>query len=173
MTEKGSGDTAVEKVTIDGKSGYSRLMALLDTLSRDLVKVPLLANDKNEVLHELLGILDSAGKVRDRPAAFEALVERENLGSTGLERGIAIPHAQTDAVDDLTIAIGVAPQGIAFGSMDGQLSRIFFLILTAPEQSHAHLEALSEIARMSQSETLLTGFVNSRSPAGILMLLRG
>lgn len=148
-------------------------MALVDRLSRELVKIPLTANNKQDVLEELLDVLDNADRVGDRSAALQALVDRENLGSTGLEKGIAIPHAQTDAVDELTVALGVAPEGIDFGSMDGGLSKIFFLILTAPEQSHAHLEALSEIARLSTSGDLLAEIVNASSPAAVMELLRG
>jgi nitrogen PTS system EIIA component len=147
-------------------------MALIEALSPDVVKVPLVATARNEVLEELVQILDNAGSVKDPQAALDALEERERLGSTGMEKGIAIPHAQTESVDKLTIAIGIAPEGVDFDSMDGKPSKIFFLILTAPEQSHAHLEALSEIARLSASEDLLCAIVDSRSPSAVLELLR-
>lgn len=147
-------------------------MTLIDQISEDVVKVPLEQTNKTDVIRELLDILADAGKLSDSDRAYNALLERESQGSTGLEYGIAVPHAKTDAVETLTIAIGISPDGIEFGAMDGRPSKLFVLLLAPPGQSGPHIEALAEIARLSRSEAFLRALISSRSPADLLELLR-
>ena len=147
-------------------------MTLIDLIDEDVVKVPLEHTGKAEVIRELLDTLAGTGKLSEIDRAYNALLERESQGSTGLEHGIAVPHAKTDAVETLTVAIGISPNGIEFGAMDGQPSKLFFLLLAPPGQSGPHLEALSEIARLSRSEAFLRALISSRSPADVLELLR-
>ena len=147
-------------------------MTLIDLIDEDVVKVPLEHTGKAEVLRELLDTLAGTGKLSEVERAYNALLERESQGSTGLEHGIAVPHAKTDAVETLTVAIGISPNGIEFGAMDGQPSKLFFLLLAPPGQSGPHLEALSEIARLSRSEAFLRALISSRSPTDVLELLR-
>jgi fructose-specific phosphotransferase system IIA component len=147
-------------------------MALIDKITEDVIKVPLESTGKNDVIAELLDVLAQAGKVKDTDTAYAALLERESRGSTGLEKGIAVPHAKTDAVEGLTVAIGLAPEGIDFQALDGQPSKIFFLILAAPDQSGPHIEALSEIARMSRSDAFMRTLLSSHSPKEVIELIQ-
>ena len=89
-------------------------MALIDKITENVVKVPLESSTKPEVLKELLHLLVANGQVKDEASVYDSLLERESLGSTGLENGIAVPHTKTAAVNDLQIAIGIAPDGIEF-----------------------------------------------------------
>jgi fructose-specific phosphotransferase system IIA component len=146
-------------------------MSLSDLIQPEVVKVPLESNTKSEVIAELLGVLVTAGKVSNREHALNALLERESLGSTGLESGIAVPHAKTDAVTRLTLAIGIAPGGIDFQSADGEPSRIFFLMLAAPDQSGPHIEALSEIARLARAPAFLKALARAESPQEVVELI--
>jgi nitrogen PTS system EIIA component len=147
-------------------------MALIDLVTEDVVRVPLAARSKPEVLRELLQVLVDAGKLTDQEKAYQALLERESRGSTGLEKGIAVPHAKTDAVGKLTLSIGVSPEGIDFEALDGKPSRLFFLILAAPNQSGPHIEALSEIARLSRSQAFLRAVVSAQSPKELVELFQ-
>ena len=147
-------------------------MALIDKITENVIKVPLESTTKTDVLRELLDILVAAGAVNDETAAYNALLERESKGSTGLEAGIAIPHAKTDAVESIQIAIGISPEGIDFQALDGQPSKVFFLILAAPDQSGPHVEALSEIARMTRSAAFMRALVGSLNAREVLELIR-
>src|SRR6056297_1269664 len=120
-------------------------MALIDMVDEKVVKVPLEAQTKVDVLRELIDLLEQNDCVKDPHAALQALLERETQGSTGLEMGIAVPHAKTEAVDDLTLAVGISPEGIDFEAADGEKSQLFFLILAPPNQPGRHIELLSEI----------------------------
>jgi len=147
-------------------------MALVDLISEEVVKVPLASSDKPGVLRELLEILRDAGMIDDFDRVLEAIYKREELGSTGLEEGIAVPHAKTDAVKSLTIAIGISPQGIDFHSLDGKPSQLFFLMLAPTNQSGPHIEALAEIAKLSKSRAFCNMLIYAQSAKEIVALFR-
>lgn len=104
-------------------------MALIDLIKRELIKVPLTATDKQGVITELIDLLDEAGVLLNREDALGAIQQREALGSTGLEKGIAIPHAKTEAVKSITLALGISPGGVDYQALDGKPSTMFFCIL--------------------------------------------
>ena len=108
-------------------------MALIDLVSVDIVKIPLDSTDKPDVLRELVQVLKDAGGIEDFDTALKAVQDREDKQSTGLERGIAVPHGKTDAVSSLKLVIGIAPQGIDFeinslgsGTLTSVLSSLLF-----------------------------------------------
>ena len=146
-------------------------MGLLNLIEPNVVKVPLVSTTKYEVIPELLDILVNCGKVSNRDTALNALLERESLGSTGLESGIAVPHAKTPAASALTLAIGIAPDGIDFQSADGDPSHLFFLLLAPPDQSGPHIEALAEIARLTRAPAFLRALSRAESPGEVVELL--
>ncbi|MDA3812180.1 MAG: PTS sugar transporter subunit IIA [Spirochaetaceae bacterium] len=147
-------------------------MAILDLITEDCVKVPLTGTTKNDILRELLLLLKNAGKIDDVESIFTILRKREDLGSTGLEAGIAVPHAKTDDIRDLVLAVGIAPAGVDFESLDGKPSKIFFLVLAPPEQTGKHLEVLSEIARISQSSAFLRVLISSQTPQEVVEMFK-
>ena len=148
-------------------------MALIDMVAEEIVKIPLESKDKPDVLRELVQILKDADEIDDFDAVLRALQEREDKGSTGLEKGIAVPHAKTTAVCSLKLAIGIAPQGIDFEALDKQPSKLFFLLVAAPDQSGPHVEALAEIAKLSRSNALCRALVNAQNAAEVVELLKG
>lgn len=147
-------------------------MALVDLISKDVIKVPLTGSNKIEVMRELVEVLHHSGKIEKTDEVIDALLERESKGSTGLESGIAVPHCKTGAVDTLTLAIGIAPQGVDFESIDGEPSKLFFLMLAPPDQSGPHIEALAEIARLTQSSSFCNALIDSKDAEEVLELFQ-
>ncbi|RKX79500.1 MAG: PTS sugar transporter subunit IIA [Spirochaetes bacterium] len=147
-------------------------MALIDLISKDVVKVPLESKTKTEIVRELLKVLKDAGKLENLEKAYDAIMARERLGSTGLEDGIAVPHAKTDVVDTLTLAIGISPGGVDFEAIDGKPSQLFFLMLAPPGQSGPHIEALSEIARLTKSKAFCRTLIEARSADEVVEIFR-
>jgi nitrogen PTS system EIIA component len=145
-------------------------MALIDLISSDIVKIPLSSTSKLEIIKELIHILGEAGKITDEDTIFNAVMKREALGSTGLAEGIAVPHAKTDAVSDLILAIGIKPEGVDFDALDAKPSQLFFLMLAPPDQSGPHIEALAEIARLTRSGAFCRGLIGARSAQGVVDL---
>ena len=148
-------------------------MALIDMVTEEIVKIPLESKDKPDVLRELVGILKDAGEIDDFDIVLKAVQEREDKGSTGLEKSIAVPHAKASTVSSLKLAIGIAPEGIDFDSLDKQPSKLFFLLVAAPDQSGPHVEALGEIAKLSRSSAFCRALVNADSAAEVVELLKG
>jgi PTS system nitrogen regulatory IIA component len=147
-------------------------MALVDLITPEVVKVPLVGKTKNEVIRELVQVLLDAGRITELESVYDALLTREALGSTGLEQGVAVPHAKTRAVRQLTAAIGIAPQGVDFQSADGEPSKLFFLLLAPPDQSGPHIQALAEIARLAKSPTFLRLLTEASSGREVAELIR-
>jgi len=145
-------------------------MALFELLDEKIVKIPLKSRKKNDVIKELLTILKDTGKIKDIKTALKDVLKREELASTGLGEGIAIPHAKSLAVKTLTIAIGLAPDGIDFDSLDDLPSTIFFLILAAPDQTGPHLQALTEIAKVTGNKDFCKKILNAANPSEVVEL---
>ena len=147
-------------------------MALVDLITTEVVKVPLRSRDKTGVIEELVQVLVDAGKITDRENVLDAIHKREAMGSTGLEFGIAVPHAKTESVKEITMSIGIAPQGIEFDAIDGKPSTLFFMILAAPDQSGPHIEALAEIAKLSKSKAVLQALIAATSADEVVEIFR-
>ncbi len=147
-------------------------MSLVDLIAPEVVKVPLESTGKPAVLRELVQVLKDAGRIADVERALAAVTQREQLGSTGLELGIAVPHAKTDTVKTLTLAIGISPKGIDFSSLDGTPSKLFFLMLAPPNQSGPHIQALAEIAKLSRLKSFCDAIVSARSAEEVVRLFR-
>jgi len=148
-------------------------MALIDMVVEKIVKIPLVSKDKPDVLRELVQILKDAGEIDDFNIVLKAVQEREDKQSTGLEKSIAVPHAKTTAVSSLKLAIGIAPQGIDFDSLDGELSKLFFLLVAPPGQSGPHVEALAEIAKLASSTSFCKALIRSENAREVVELMKG
>jgi len=148
-------------------------MALIDLVEEKIVKVPLESKDKPDVLRELVRILKDAGEIDDFDSVLKAVQDREDKQSTGLEQGIAVPHCKSSAVSSLKLAIGIAPGGIDFDSMDRQPTNLFFLLVASPELSGPHVEALAEIAKLARSKSFCKALVNAENAKEVVELLQG
>ncbi len=148
-------------------------MTMMNLIKEEIVKVPLVSDDKLNVLRELVQILKDAGQIEDVNGVLSAVQEREAKGSTGLEDGIAVPHAKTPAVGGLKLAIGVAPQGIDFDSLDHKPANLFFLLLASPDSAGPHVAALAEIAKLSQSKSFCRAMAHAETAAEVVELMTG
>ncbi len=147
-------------------------MAIADMLRIEIIKAPLESTEKNDIIRELLSLLHNDGLISDADAAFAAVRKREDMGSTGLGEGIAVPHAKTNLVSKLTLALGVSPDGVDFESLDGQPTKVFFLLLAPPDQPGPHVEALTEVAKISQSSSFMRLLCAARTPQEVLDLFQ-
>ena len=148
-------------------------MALIDLIVPEVVKTPLVSKDKPDLLRELVQVLKDAGRIDDFDAVLRAVQEREDMQSTGLEEGIAVPHGKTAAVSRLRVALGIAPQGIDFNSLDGKPTQLFFLLVASPEQSGPHVEALAEVAKLARSKAFCRALIGAGNPQEAVDLIRG
>lgn len=120
-------------------------MNITDLLKKDTIQLNLGSRTKADVIEELVDVLDRAGKLSDRNGYRDAILAREAQSTTGLGEGIAIPHAKTKAVKEPAIAFGRS-EGIDYEALDGQDSRLFFMIAAGEHANNEHLETLSKLS---------------------------
>ena len=127
-------------------------MDIVDIVREDVCTLQLTAKSKNDCLMQLAFLMSNAFENLTAAELFEALKEREQLGSTGFENGIAIPHAKLSRIDRFALGIAVAPKGIEFGSIDGKKSSLFFTIIGPDTQAEEHLKLLATVSRISRNQ---------------------
>jgi nitrogen PTS system EIIA component len=123
-------------------------------LVRDALVPALAAGTKEGAIRELVGALQHAGYFQPKevdPVVAEIL-RREGLGSTGIGRGVAIPHSRHEGLPRLVGTVGLSRAGIPFDSIDGQDVRMVFLLVSRPDQPGPHLHALETIVRVTESD---------------------
>lgn len=123
-------------------------MKITEFLDKKGIKIGLTSTEKEDCLKELVDILAEVKDIGDRKAIVKALIERENLGSTGIGQGIAIPHGKTDRVKELVAVLGISQKGVNFEALDGEPVYIFFLLVAPKETAGPHLKALAQISRI-------------------------
>ena len=148
-------------------------MSLLDVLTKDDIAVPLTSRDKNSAIRELIKLFKKSGKIVNEEDVYDAVMMREDKGSTGLDKGIAVPHGKSAAVSKVVAAIGISPDGIEFGAIDGKLSKLIFLVIAPPTQSGAHIALLSDIARLTQYQSLCDELLEAKTAETVISILRG
>ncbi len=127
-------------------------MILTEILTEKRIRVPLLAAGKEQAIEELIDVLVADGAVADRQKALDAVLERERTRTTGIGNHIAIPHGKTPAVSGLVMAVGVAPTQIDFQSIDGRPVGLVILVLSPPDQTGPHIQALAHVSRLLSND---------------------
>lgn len=123
-------------------------MKITEFLNKKAIKIGLEATEKEDALKELVDVLANVQDIGDKKAIVKALIDRENLGSTGIGQGIAIPHGKTDKVSELIAVLAISHKGVNFEALDGEQVYIFFLLVAPKETAGPHLKALAQISRL-------------------------
>lgn len=145
-------------------------MELREFFSESAVKLDLEGTTKDDILKELIGLLQLGEK--DEGMLFKMLKRRENLGSTGIGRGIAIPHCRSLVVSKLRVAFGRKAGGVDFKAIDDKPVQFFFLIVAPPlEVSNQYLPVLGKIAQFSKEPDVPSRLLELKQPAEFMRLL--
>ncbi|HEU4640985.1 MAG TPA: PTS sugar transporter subunit IIA [Gemmatimonadaceae bacterium] len=147
-------------------------MLLSELLSADRIKVPLDSRTKNDVLRELVELVANERHGGDTESILGSVREREQVLSTGIGGGVAIPHGKTPFVDQLVLAAGVAPAPIDFDALDERPVQLFFLLVGPESAAGAHVKALSRISRLLRREQLRADLIAAPSPDEFLRIVR-
>lgn len=144
---------------------------LKDMLTLECINLNLTGTNKEEIINEMVEILFSAGKLNDKEEYKKAIWARENQSSTGLEEGIAIPHAKTSAVKIPSIAFGLSRSGVDYNSLDGEPSKLFFMIAAPENASNSHIEVLSKLTTLLLDDDIRERLLNVTEKKEILEIL--
>src|SRR3972149_5963209 len=145
-------------------------MLLREFFAEDAISLDLTSQTKDDLLKELIALLkldeESEGML------YKMLKRRENLGSTGIGRGIAIPHCRSLVVNRLRVAFGRKSEGVAFQAIDDKPAHFFFLIVAPPlEVSNQYLPVLGKIAQFAKEDDVPRRLQELKSPAEFLKLI--
>ena len=146
-------------------------MLLSELLTPERVRVPLRGASKEALLEELVGVLHAAGAVDDADAVLAAVRAREQVLSTGVGSGVAIPHGKSDRVAELALAAGVTGGPVDFDSLDGQPVRLLFLLVGPADAAGLHVKALSRISRLVRKDEFRKRLAGARTPEEFIALL--
>ncbi|MEF1253441.1 PTS fructose transporter subunit IIABC [Vibrio sp. M260112] len=124
-------------------------------INENLIALNLNAQSKEEVFNELIEILYAQGRISDKEQFLADIKAREELGNTGFEQGVALPHAKSSAVIEPAVVIGVHKTGIDYGAEDGLASKLFFMIASPDGGDNHHIEVLAELS----SKLIEPGFI--------------
>lgn len=122
-------------------------MALCDVFSPALIKVDLESEEKDEAFEELIDLFCQTGHSSVREKVLKAIREREAQMSTGIQKGIAIPHGKTNAVDQTYGILGISKKGIDYDALDGEPVHLIFMIITPQEDSERYIYVLKQLAQ--------------------------
>jgi PTS system nitrogen regulatory IIA component len=147
-------------------------MQILDFLSVENVKMSMESKNKKDVIKELAELLVKSGKVKDKKKIVQILMEREELGSTGIGQGIAIPHGKSDTVSDLAAAFGLSQEGISFDALDGEAVNIFFLLVAPEGAAGAHLKALARISSLLKDKYFRKSLLSAKTPEEVIKIIQ-
>ncbi|HTW90789.1 MAG TPA: PTS sugar transporter subunit IIA [bacterium] len=143
-----------------------------ELLPRSAIVLNLQSKEKFEVINELVRPLVETGAITSEADFVSAIVRRENMESTGIGLGVAIPHARTPAVSSIVLAFGRSDSGVDFNSLDGKPSHLIFLIAAPEEQKTEYIMTLARLSKLLRKDEVRIGLNKAGSPddvVGVIM----
>jgi fructose-specific phosphotransferase system IIA component len=147
-------------------------MKISDILTDTLVATGLAGDSKKEIIDAMIDLVASSPKVTDKEKVRKAIFEREEIMSTGVGNGFAIPHGKTDAVTDIVAAFAVTAEPIDYQSLDEKPVRLVFLLVGKDNLVGPHIKLLSRISRLMNKEEFRKRLLELKTPAEILNAFR-
>ena len=148
-------------------------MKFADFVVPEAIQAELTAEDKEGVIREMVQTLMDAGGIEEDQfeSIVKAILRREELGSTGIGRGVAVPHTKHSSVDRLAGTVAISSAGVDFDSLDGDKVHLFFLLISPPDRPGDHLRALENISRQLRDDTFCRFLRQSKTADDIRQLL--
>ena len=147
-------------------------MILQDVLLPEFIKVDMEAEDKDEAFEELVDHFCQTVDSNAREEILNAIITREAKMSTGIHKGIAVPHGKTNAVETIRGVLGISKKGIAYDSLDGEPVYLLFMLLTPMEELEEHLRILKHLAELVENPHFQIDLQSQKDPGGAYKVIR-
>lgn len=141
-------------------------------LDEKSISVDLKGNTKDEILNEMINLLAASGKVKNKEKVLEEIKAREKVMSTGLEKGIAFPHARSEFVSDVCVAIGIKKNGVDFASLDGVPTKIFVMIVSPKSDSSPLMRVMSAFSGALMHIDVKSKLLIAKNPSEVIEILK-
>jgi fructose-specific phosphotransferase system IIA component len=154
---------------MSGKKNKDIMLA--DLLKEKFVNLELEGKDKKEIIYNLVELISTSKRLKNKKVFFKTMFERERLGSTGIGGGIAIPHAKSKAVAGFILAFARVSGGMDFGALDGEKTYLFFALASPEEEVGGHLKILAEISRLVKDKFIVEKLKKSKDAKEVLKII--
>jgi PTS system fructose-specific IIA component/PTS system nitrogen regulatory IIA component len=150
-----------------------QFMKLSDFVVPEAIVPNLAASSKESAIRMMVQSLKSAGSIKpgDEDSIVAAILKREELGSTGIGMGVAVPHTKHPSVDKLIATVALAKEGVDFASLDGEDVYILFLLVSPPDRPGDHLRGLENISRHLRNQNFCSFLRQSTTKEAVMELL--
>ena len=146
-------------------------MKITDLINKKSVDLNLPPNDKAKTIDAMVDLMNKGGNLNNKNEYKEAIIARENLSTTGIGEGVAIPHAKSKAVDKAALAAAVSKEGVDYESFDGSLANLIFMIAAPEGANDTHLEVLSRLSTILMDEEFRSNLINASSVDEFIKLI--
>lgn len=140
-------------------------------LREDLIDLDLTSEEKTGVLKEMAELISQGEGISNRDEFLNTILQREGLESTGIGRGVAIPHARTDTVKKTVVALGRSAKGVDFASLDGKPAHLIFLIVSPEEEKSLYIKTLAKISRLVRKDDFRKDLFQARTAGEVVALM--
>ncbi len=147
-------------------------MKITQLLRPDLIKMEITSKDKTSAIRELAELMRNKKEVKDLDKFIHDVYEREQLGSTAVGDGIALPHARSEGISELIIAFGRSSSGLDFDALDAKPVNLIFLIGTPKDDVGTYLKTLAHLSRLLKKETIRNKLLSAGSPQEIIQTFK-
>ncbi|BBM52689.1 PTS transporter subunit IIA-like nitrogen-regulatory protein PtsN [Leptotrichia trevisanii] len=145
---------------------------IADYIKVDTLNLNLESKNKNAVIRELYNNLKKTNLIKNEEQGLNDIFAREEMGSTGIGKKIALPHAKTKAVDELMITFGISRNGIAYNSIDDENVNIFFMFLCPENKTQEYLKVLARISRLIREDRFVESLLKATTNEEVLEIIR-
>ena len=145
---------------------------IADYIKVETINLNLESKNKNAVIRELYNNLKQTNLIKDEEQGLNDIFKREDMGSTGIGKRIALPHAKTKAVDELMITFGISKNGISYNSVDDENVNIFFMFLCPENKTQEYLKVLARISRLIRENRFVENLLKATSNEEIIEIIR-
>jgi len=152
-------------------TGLKPTLNLKKFIKTNLICLSLQGKDKKSIIEELVEFAADRGAIFNKEMALQEVLERESTMSTGLDNGVAIPHAKCDASENIILVVGIKKDGVDFDSLDKQPTKFFFLIISPKSQAGPHIQLLAEIGMRMNHAEIRERLLTAKSPAEVMAVL--
>lgn len=147
-------------------------MKISHYLKKEFCIMELKSETKEDAIREIVSVLDGSGVIKNKEKFIADILEREELGSTGIGHKVAIPHARTDVIEGFVIGMGKSKKGIDFNAIDGEKVHIIFLMGASNKELNLYLRLLAELSKLLMNPSFREQLMMTKNSDEVLAIFK-